>query len=322
MSPDPVSSRPASPLLFDDEDVRALDAATAVGAVRAALLAHHSGALHAPPRLNADLGDGAGLVVTAGRLRSGTGTGTETGTGGLYGFRAYDTVVGAEQLVAVWDGADGRLKALVHGSELGPRRTGAIGALAVDAAANPGPVRLGIVGAGRQAWTQLWALGAVRPLEDVVVASRSAERTAAFARRAADELGVRVRAVGAVEDAVRERNVVIVATNSTTPVLDADWIAPGTHVSTLGPKTASGHEVPAALVSRADVVLTDSRAQAAGYAEPHLFAPERMVELGAVLAGAAPCRTAPGQITVFCSVGLAGTEVALAAALLPGADAA
>lgn len=308
-----VSPLPVSPLLFDDDDVRALDAATAVGAVRAALLAHHSGALHAPPRLNADLGDGAALVITAGHLR--------TGTRGLYGFRAYDTVVGAEQLVAVWDSADGRLKALVHGSELGPRRTGAIGAVAVDVAANPGPVRLGIVGAGRQAWTQLWALGAVRPLEDVVVAARSAKRTAAFARRAADELGVRVRAVGSVEDAVRERDVVIVATNSTAPVLDMDWIAPGTHVSTLGPKTASGHEVPAALPSRADVVFTDSRAQAAGYPEPHLFAPGRMGELGAVLAGATPCRTAPEQITVFCSVGLAGTEVALAAALLPGRDA-
>ncbi|WP_446039986.1 ornithine cyclodeaminase family protein [Streptomyces sp. SID1121] len=315
VSPHPVSPHPVSPLLFDDEDVRALDAAAAVSAVRAALLAHHSGALHAPPRLNADLGDGSALVVTAGRLRTGAST------RGLYGFRAYDTVVGGEQLVAVWDGADGRLKALVHGSELGPRRTGAIGAVAVDVAANPGPVRLGIVGAGRQAWTQLWALGAVRPLEDVVVAARSAERTAAFARRAADELGVRVRAVGSVEDAVRERDVVIVATDSTTPVLDMGWIAPGTHVSTLGPKTVAGHEVPAGLPSRADVVFTDSRAQAAGYPEPHLFATERMVELGAVLAGAAPCRTAPGQITVFCSVGLAGTEVALAAALLPGPDA-
>ncbi|MFJ9447337.1 hypothetical protein ACIRRH_36620 [Kitasatospora sp. NPDC101235] len=59
---------------------------------------------------------------------------------------------GAEQLVAVWSSEDGRLRAVVHGSELGPRRTGAIGAVAVDAAANPGPVRLGLVGAGTQAW--------------------------------------------------------------------------------------------------------------------------------------------------------------------------
>jgi ornithine cyclodeaminase len=114
---------------------------------------------------------------------------------------------------------------------------------------------------------------------------------------------------------VRGHDVVIVATSSALPVLEADWIAPGTHVTTVGPKTVRRHELPAALVDRADVVLTDSRAQAGGYAEAHLFPTDRMVELGAVLAGAATGRTGPDQITVFCSVGLACTEVALAAAL-------
>ncbi len=294
-----------SPLVFDDDDVRArLDPATAVRAVRAALLAHHDGTLHAPPRVRADLGDGH-LVFTAGRLRA----------EGVFGFRAYDTVADAEQLVAVWGSGNGALRALVHGTELGARRTGAIGAVAVDAAAVPGAVRVGLVGAGAQAWTQLWALRAVREIEEVVVASRHPERAAAFARRAAGELGLEARAVADVRDAVRGRNVVVVATDSAVPVLDAGWIDAGTHVTTLGPKTVSRHEVPAGLADRAAVVLTDSVAQAAGYPEPHLFPVERMVGLGAVLAGAATGRTAPDQITVFCSVGLAGTEVAVAAAL-------
>jgi ornithine cyclodeaminase len=218
-------------------------------------------------------------------------------------------------LVAVWSARDGELLALVRGAELGARRTGAIGAVAIDVAAAPGPVRVGIVGAGTQAWAQLWAMGTVREVEEVAVAARHPEHARAFARRAADELGVKARATGSVEDAVRDRDVVIVATNSAVPVLDADWIAPGTHVTTLGPKTVSRHEVPAALAHRASVVLTDSPVQAAGYPEPHIFAAAPMVGLGAVLAGAAAVRTHPDQITVFCSVGLAGTEVALAAAL-------
>lgn len=79
-------------LLLDDDDVRArLDPGTAVSAVREALLAAHSGLLHAPPRVTADLG-GGNLVFTAGRLEP----------AGVFGFRAYDTLVGAEQLVAVW----------------------------------------------------------------------------------------------------------------------------------------------------------------------------------------------------------------------------
>ncbi|MEV7383512.1 ornithine cyclodeaminase family protein [Streptomyces lydicus] len=292
--------------LFDDNDVRAqLDAGTAVRAMRTAILAHYEGTVQAPPRVRADLGGGH-LVFTAGHLREQE----------LFGFRAYDTLVGAEQLVAVWDARDGELAALVHGAELGARRTGAIGAVAMEVAAGPGPVRVGIVGAGAQAWTQLWAMLAVREVEEVVVAARRPDRAEAFAHRAAHELGVRTCAARTVEGAVRDRDVVIVATNSAVPVLDAGWIAPGTHVNTIGPKTVSRHEVPAALAHRASVVLTDSPAQAASYPEPHTFAVDAMVDLGAVLAGAVDVRTGPDQITVFSSVGLAGTEVALAAALV------
>ena len=292
-------------LVLDDGDVRArLDPGTAVEAVREALLAAHSGLLHAPPRVTVDLGGGK-LVFTAGLMES----------AGVFGFRVYDTLVGGEQLVAVWGQDDGRLRALVSGDELGARRTGAIGAVAVDAAARSGAIRLGLVGAGTQAWTQLWAVRAVRSVTSVTVAARRPERAAAFAERAAAELGLTVRAVTDVRDAVRDQDVVIVATNSATPVFEADWIAPGTHVSTLGPKSVSRHEVPAALAERADVILTDSPAQLAAYPEPHLFAGELVVDLGAVLAGAAAGRTSPEQITVFCSVGLAGTEVAVAAAM-------
>jgi alanine dehydrogenase len=121
-----------------------------------------------------------------------------------------------------------------------------------------------------------------------------------------------------VEETVHDRDVVIVATNSLAPVLDAGWISPGTHVSTLGPKTRSEHEVPAALAERAEraeSILTDSSAQLAAYPEPHLFADHPVTDLGAVLAGAATARCSPDQVTVFCSVGLAGTEVAVAEAL-------
>lgn len=52
--------------------------------------------------------------------------------------------------------------------------------------------------------------------------------------------------MGTVEEAVRERDVVVVATNSPVPALGAGWIAPGTHVTTLGPRSLSRHEVPAA----------------------------------------------------------------------------
>lgn len=294
-----------TPLLLDDHDVRThLDPATAVDAVRTALLASYQGTLHGPPRVRAGLGDGD-LIFTAGRLDS----------LGVFGFRAYDTFAEAEQLVAVWGREDGRLRALVHGNELGARRTGAIGAVAVDLAARPGPIRLGLAGSGTQAWTQLWAITAVREIAEITVTARHPQHAAAFAERAAAELGVAAIAAANVEKTVRDRDVVIVATNSRVPVLEAGWISPGTHVSTLGPKTVSRHEVPADLAERAGAILTDSSAQLAAYPEPHLFAGQPVSDLGAVLAGAATARSSREQVTVFCSVGLAGTEVAVAAAL-------
>jgi ornithine cyclodeaminase len=301
------------PVVLGDAQVRErLDAGTAIEAVRGALLAHAAGRLAAPARAQAPLGPGD-LVYTSGRLAD----------RGVFGFRAYNTFVGGENLVAVWEEDGPRLSAIVHGHEIGPRRTGAIGALAVDAAARPGPVRVGLVGAGRQAWAQIWALLATRPIAEVAVASRRPERARQFAERLAAELGVTAHPADSVEDAVRDRDVVITATSSASPVLDADWIAPGTHVSSLGLKFADQQEIPAALAERADVIFTDSRAQVASGPGDPLIPADRMLELGSVLAGAADARTSPEQITLFCSVGLAGTEVAVAEALThrhPGAE--
>ncbi|MFH8632638.1 ornithine cyclodeaminase family protein [Streptomyces lydicus] len=215
---------------------------------------------------------------------------------------------------------DGRLTAVVHGQELGPRRTGAIGAVAVEALARtggPAGCRLGLIGTGPQGWAQLWALSASathRPAE-VAVFGRRRERAERFAARVREELGLAARAVDSARAAVQDREVVIVATNSPTPVLEADWVAPGTHLSTLGPKTTTHYEIPPELAERAAVIATDSPAQAGSYGTDHLLGPTPLTALGAVLAGTAPGRAGRDDITLFSSVGLAGTEVAVAATL-------
>lgn len=291
------------PVLIGDDEVRTrLDAARAVRAMRRALLAHHRKELAAPARLTAPLGD-RDLVFTAGADSSAA----------RHGFRAYD--LRGDQLVAVWDSARGKLLAVVHGHELGARRTGAIGAVAVDALARPDAVRLGLIGAGTQARTQLWALAGVRALQEVTVFSRRPERARARAEKIQRELGVRAVPAVSAEEAVRGQDIVITATSSRSPVLDADWIAPGTHISALGARSRTDHEIPPELIDRADVLVTDSLAQTAAYGPDHLVDAAAATELGAVLAGDAPGRTAPGQLTLFSSVGLAGTEVALAAEL-------
>lgn len=293
-------------LLFSDDDVAAtLGASLTVDAMRDALLAAHQGRLIAPPRASASLGGGR-MVLTAGHL-----------TGEWYGFRSYDTFGHPEsgQLVVLHDAGTGAVRAIAVGEELGSRRTGGLGGVAVDALARPDAATLGVVGSGRQAWTQVWAAAAVRPLAEVTVYSRSAANREAFAARVRAELGVPARAVGSATAAVTGRDIVVLATTSRTPVLDARDLAPGTHVNTVGFKQRHRAEFGVDLLDAADVLVTDSPAQAAAYDPPMLAVlppyAERLRDLGAVLAGVVPGRTGADEISVFCSTGLAGTEVFL-----------
>ena len=289
--------------VLTDDDVRRVPAAEAVAAMRDALLAAHRGELASPPRLRADVGP-AGYVFTVGGR-----------PGGPTGFRVYRSGPAAgDQLVAVWQ-PDGHLAGLVVGDELGARRTGALGGVAADVLARPDASTVAVIGSGRQAWTQLWALCAVRPLSEVRAYSRDPDRRAAFARRAAAELQLAARPAASAEQAADGADLVILATTSARPVIDPAAIGAGTHVTTVGPKAARAHETPSQLLARAAVVTCDSPQQASAYPEPFFTDPASLTPLSAVVAGQARGRASPADITVYCSVGLAGTEVLLAAAL-------
>ena len=108
-------------LVLDDNDVMAsLDADRAIGWMREALLAAHSGRLTSPPRVGTDLGAGR-LVFTTGALAH-----------AWFGYRSYDTfdVAPGEQVVVVHDAEHGRVRGIAVGNELGLRRVGAIGGVA------------------------------------------------------------------------------------------------------------------------------------------------------------------------------------------------
>lgn len=288
-------------IVAGDEDVRSLRPRAAVDAMRDLLCSAAEGSVKAPPRLRAELG-GLDYVFTVGRLADDTS-----------GFRVYRAGgPGGDQLTAVWS-PDGELRGIVTGDELGARRTGALGAVAADVLARADASTVGVVGSGTQAWTQLWALSAVRQLDRVRVHSPTAAHREAFARRAADELGLGASAVASAREAVAGADLIVLATRSTAPVIEADDVSPGAHLVTVGPKSANGHETPLELVTRAAVVTCDSPAQARAYPEP--FFTSELVDLAQVVAGHAVGRRRPDEITLHCSVGLAGSEVALAALL-------
>lgn len=295
-------------VLTDADVVELLTPSRAISWMREALVEKHQGRLLAPPRVHTDLGDRR-LVFTTGAR------GTD-----WFGYRSYDSPGAGEQVVVVHDAGDGRVRGVVIGNELGPRRVGAIGAVAVDALARRDASSLALVGTGTQAWAQLEAISAVRDLDSVLVYSRSPDNRAAFAQRAGTELDVPAQPAARCEDAVRAADIVVLATNSPTPVIEPGWIATGASITTVGPKQVGRAEFGPELVSMADVAVTDSIAQLHAYDPPNVVhgTPQArlLTSLGAVLAGTSPGRASESDRTLFCSVGLAGTEVFLLSRLL------
>jgi ornithine cyclodeaminase/alanine dehydrogenase-like protein (mu-crystallin family) len=301
-----------APVLTDSDVARRLDPRTAVAWIREALLEAHSGRLVTPPRVGTELGNGR-LTFTTGAL-----------TGEWYGYRSYDSFDNepGAQVVVVHDWSTGEVRGVVVGNEIGPRRVGAIGAVAVDLLARPDAANLGLIGTGTQAWNQLAAISTVRELRRVAVFGRDRKRREQFVARARDELGLDTVWAPTARLTVIDRDLVVLATNSATPVIEAGWVTPGAFVTTLGPKQVGRAEFGPDLIARADVAVTDSIAQTEAYDPPFILSgtpqQERLVNLGAVLAGDAKGRTAPDETVIFCSVGLAGTETYLAARLLEG----
>ncbi|NUR43335.1 MAG: ornithine cyclodeaminase family protein [Streptomyces sp.] len=211
-------------------------------------------------------------------------------------------------IVALFDAEDGRPLAVLDAEPITAWRTAASATHSALALARPGPVV--VVGTGVQARAQVGLLAALRPDEPVTVAGRDAE-----AVRATAALHPAGRAADGIEDAVRQAATVYCCTGTTRPVVRRDWLAPGTHVSSVG--ASQGHELDAATVR--DATLFAEWPGAAGTPPPSgahelqdLPADRTVTLLGAVLDGSAPGRRTADQLTVFKSTGHAALDVAAA----------
>jgi ornithine cyclodeaminase/alanine dehydrogenase-like protein (mu-crystallin family) len=230
-----------------------------------------------------------------------------------FGIKTYSTnrKHGAHFFFLLFRAEDGQPLAMFEANYLGQLRTGAASGFATDLLAREDASTLGIIGSGFQARSQLQAMRAVRELRSVRVWSPSAAKRAAFAAECS------VEAVETAEQAVRGADIIVTATNSKDPVLEADWVAQGTHVNAMGSNQAGRRELPPELIGRAARIVVDSLEQAKMESGDLLLAwrpdewnDERLVELKDVKAGRE--NRDPDQITIFKSNGLALEDVAAA----------
>jgi alanine dehydrogenase len=277
-------------------------------------------------------GDGLQPLRSAIRLPGGAGLlgvmpaylGGEVGAPGIKVITVFPGNHGSELdshqgAVLLFEGKRGRLLAVVDASEVTAIRTAAVSGLATRLLARDDATELALLGSGVQARSHLHAIAAVRRLTRVRVWSRDARRGAAFAERAAGEIGAEVVAVASAREAVRGAGVVCTTTAARTPILEGAWLEPGMHVNAVGACVPSARELDGAAVARARLFV-DRRESALAEAGDLLLARGEGAigddhiagELGELLLGAAEGRRSAGDITLFKSLGIGIEDVAAA----------
>ncbi len=191
---------------------------------------------------------------------------------------------------------------MMDGRLITDMRTSAVTATFIDAVAGPDVKRLAILGAGTQGKSHIEALSHVREFEDIRIWNRTPDR----AEELAANMGGKAMSC---EKAVRDADVVVVATSSTEPVFDGSWLRRGTKVATVGWGGADGGEVDAETMSH--YVIVDSReGSLADSGNIRRFNADIYAELGEVLDGT---REVPiGETVVFDSIGMACQDIAAA----------
>lgn len=285
-------------LQITEEQVRKLlPMREAVRLMRETFAALRTGAAVSQPRRRLSLPSGSTLHSMAGAW------------GKYFGTKFYSTNPkhGAHFFFFLFEAETGRPLAQFEANWLGQIRTGAASGYATDVLAAPDASTLAVIGGGFQARAQVEAIGQVRKLSEIRVWSRSEAKRSAFAQQTG------ARAVQTAEEAVRGADIVVTATSSKGPVIEAAWVAPGAHVNAMGSNRADRRELPSELIARADLIAVDSIEQSKIESGDLLLAPvdwkdRRIVELAHV-----DRRPAGAQITIFKSNGLGVEDVAAAA---------
>ena len=240
--------------------------------------------------------------------------------------------------IVLLDPETGALLALLDGRYITEARTAAVSAVSSRLLARKGSSSLAIIGSGVQARSHLEALALVHDLRHVIVWSPNKEHRDKFVADARGQTRIRpvsdtgltpdtgyaVAAVDHAGEAVVGADVIVLATASSTPVIENGWVKPGAHVISVGAARPTQREMDPALVARARLFV-DSRAAALvesgdvvmGIQEGRFAADHIRAEIGELVGrgttDARPSgRTSDDEVTVFKSLGLAVEDVTAA----------
>lgn len=222
-----------------------------------------------------------------------------------------------EGYILLFSEASGRPLCMAEAEDITRLRTAAASAVATDALARADATELAVLGTGKQAAVHIAAMAQVRKLKRVRIWGRSKDKAAVLARAQADALGLACEVCDSAKAAVAEADIICTVTAARDPVLNGAWVKPGAHVNVVGSSTPVPAEIDNDLVARSRFIA-DHRAHVLLHGGEFLRAKKSGLvgddhvgaEIGEVLAGLKPGRTAADQITVYKSLGHAVQDLA------------
>jgi ornithine cyclodeaminase len=312
--------------LLTADDVRAaLPMPEAIEAMREAYLAVSGDRAVMPLRTHLVLPGGLGATLTMPAATSGpVRLGTKLLT--LFPGNPSRGLPFIQGLVVMFDAETGRPTGLLEGTALTAIRTRAASGLAPSVLANAGASRVGIIGSGTQARTQLEAVCCAREVEQVAVFSLDDAQPFIEEMQGKERVPQSIHIASSAAEIAENADIICTATTASIPVLQKEDICPGTHINAVGSYTPAMQELDPHLLADANLVVDqvsatmDEAGEVIAAVSQGLIRESELVELGRVISGAYPGRQSESEITIFKSVGVAAQDLCAAARALQRAE--
>lgn len=196
-------------------------------------------------------------------------------------------------------------------------RTAAAGYIAAKCLAPKTVTCVGVVGTGAQAYYQLKFLSFATQCRRAIIWGRNIEKAKKLAKHP-DLRDWTIEVIKDLEQLASKCNLIVTTTASSHPLLLAEHIKPGTHITAVGADDIGKQELEEKIFIKADKVIVDSRSQCVAFGDVSyalkkgLIELEKIVELGEVLTNSSLGRTSENQITVCDLTGIAIQDLQIA----------
>jgi len=200
-------------------------------------------------------------------------------------------------------------------------RTAVAGAICAKYLAPNNIEAIGIIGTGVQARMQLEYLKNVTDCRSAIVWGRSVSALDQYKIRMADS-GFIIETTMALDQVTDNCNLIVTCTASEKPLIIKDQIKGKIHITAMGSDTPNKQELDSNVLSKADLIIADSRSQCEVRGEIHhaiknkIISMDSIVELGEIINGDRQGRTTGSELTVADLTGVAVQDIQISKAVL------